>query len=193
MHNRCWGSFYRQKDSNTVTAPFWEWAWTECRQFAASHLGYFIFRLVADLHLSDIGCHYWENPQRHDRCRMLRMSVIGASMIVSFASWVIYFPIGCRHPFIKYWQPLLAKTTATCSLPHPDNECQRSVNSFSCCIFGNQAIVLIIVFIKELLTALQGKNTIYQRWNTDSKLIDNASCEACKNISLVVENVIWIR
>jgi len=91
------------------------------------------------------------------------MSVNGASTIFSVPSWVMYVPIGCRHPFIKYWQPLLAETTKTCSLPHPENERQQSVNSFSCCIFGNQGIALIFAFIKELLTALIGKNTIYQR------------------------------
>jgi len=91
------------------------------------------------------------------------MSVNGASMILSFASLVIYFPIGCRHPFIKYWQPLLAKTTTTCSLPHPENKHQRSVNGDSCCIYGNQGIGLIFSFIKESLTALIDTNTIYQR------------------------------
>ena len=75
----------------------------------------------------------------------------------------MYVPIGCRHPFIKYWQPLLAETTKTCSLPHPENERQQSVNSFSCCIFGNQGIALIFAFIKELLTALIGKNTFLSK------------------------------
>jgi len=44
-----------------------------------------------------------------------------------------------------------------------------------------------------LLITVLGKNTIYQRLNTDSKLIDIASCKACKNILLVVENTILIR
>jgi len=82
------------------------------------------------------------------------------STIFSFALYVV---IGCRHPFIIYWQPVLAKTTATCSLPHPDNERQWSVNSFSCCIFDIQGIMLIFAFITELLNALIGKNTIEQR------------------------------
>jgi len=85
------------------------------------------------------------------------------------------------------------KTKAPCSLLHPENERQRSVNSFSCCIFGNQGIARIFAFIMELLTALIGKNTIYQTLNTDFKIIDIASCKACKNISLVVENAILIR
>jgi len=89
-----------------------------------------MFWLVADTHLSDIGNLYWEKWQRHAPCCILRMSVNGVSMIVSFASWVIYVPIGWRHPFTRYWQPLLGKTTATCSLPHPENDCQWSVNNF---------------------------------------------------------------
>jgi len=85
------------------------------------------------------------------------MSLNGESTIFSFASWVIYVLIGCRHPFIIYWQLLLAKTPATCSLPHPDNERQRSINSFSCGIVGNQGIALIFAFRKALLTTLIGK------------------------------------
>jgi len=78
-----------------------------------------------------------EERQRHAPCRILRMRVNGASMIFSFASWVIYVPIGCRHPFVRYWQPLLPKTTVTCSLPHPENQRQRSVNNAKPCILGN--------------------------------------------------------
>jgi len=84
-------------------------------------------------------------------------------MIFSFASWVIYIPIGCRHPFIRYWQPLLAKTTATCSLPHSENEHQRSINSFRFSIFHNQGMVWIFTRITVLLTVLIGQNNIYQR------------------------------
>jgi len=91
------------------------------------------------------------------------MSVNTVSTIYSFKSWVIYVPISCRRRFIKYWQPLLAKTTATCSLLHPENERQLTVNSFICCIFGKQGITLISAFITELLTNLIRKNTMYQR------------------------------
>jgi len=89
-----------------------------------------MFWLVADTHLSDIGNLYWEKRQWHAPCRILRLNVNGASTIVSFASWAIYVPIGWRHPFTRYWQPLLGKTTATCSLPHPENDHQWSVNNF---------------------------------------------------------------
>jgi hypothetical protein len=89
------------------------------------------------------------------------MSINGASAIFSFTSWLIYVPNGSSHPLIRYWKHLLAKTTATYSLPHPENERQWSVNSFSCCKFGNQGIAWIFAFISELLTALLGNKTIY--------------------------------
>ena len=150
-------AFIGKRDRNMVTAPFWKWASMEGQQCLALHLGWSMFWLVADIRSSDKGCLYWEKLQRHARCRILRMSVNGASTIFSLASWVIYVPIGCRHPFIKYWQPLLPKTTATCSLPHPEIQRQRRVNRFRCCIFGIQGIVLIFAFITEVLTTLIGK------------------------------------
>jgi hypothetical protein len=145
-----------------------------------------MFRLVAEAHLSDIGSLHWEELQRHAPYHILRISIIRASMIFSFASWLIDIPIGCRHPFIKYWQTLLAKTSVTCSLLHPENESQQCVNSFSCCIFGNQGIVSIFMFITELLTTMIGKNTIYQKLNTASKFMDIGSCKPWQNKSLVV-------
>jgi hypothetical protein len=42
------------------------------------------------------------------------------------------------------------------------------------------------------LTALIGNNTIYQRRNTYSELIDVASCKASKNVLLDAENAILI-
>jgi len=84
-------------------------------------------------------------------------------MIFSFASGVSYVPIGCRYPFMIYWQPVLAKTTATCSLRNTENERQPSVNSFRTCIFRDQGIAQIFACIPVLFTASLGKNTIYRR------------------------------
>ena len=56
----------------------------------------------------------------HAPCHIMRGSVNGVSTIISFGSWVLYVPIGWRHPFITYCQPLLAKTTAICSVPHSE-------------------------------------------------------------------------
>ena len=148
--------------------------------------------MIAVRHNRCIGGFYWQKRQHHGHRPILRISVNRVSTIFSFASWLIYVPIGCIHPFIKYCQPLLAKTTAKYALPHPENEYQRSVNRASCCILGNQVIALIFAFITELLTALIAKNTIYHRFNTDSKLIYIASCKAYKNTLLVVENAILI-
>jgi len=45
----------------------------------------------------------------------------------------------------------------------------------------------------DLLTAIVAKNRMYQRYNTDSKLIYIASSKAHKNTLLGVENAIVIR
>jgi len=82
---------------------------------------------------------------------------------------------------MRYWQPLGAKTTATRSLPHPENEGQWSVNDFWCCIFGNQGIAQIFKHITELLTTLIGNNTINERKNMNSKIFTIAGCKTCKN------------
>jgi len=86
------------------------------------------------------------------------MSVNAASTMISFASWVIHVPIGCRHPFHRYWQPLLGKTTATCSLPHPENECERSVNNLKLRILGNLFSDSLQQYMYQILAAFTGKN-----------------------------------
>jgi hypothetical protein len=151
-----------------------------------------MFLFVKDIHFADIGCLYWQKQQRNAPGRILRTSLNGASTILSFALSVIYVPIDCRYPFTRYWQPLLSKTTAACSLPHPDSERQRSVNSFSCSIFGNHGIARIFMCISKLLAALIGNKTIYQRRNTYSELINVASCKASKNVLLDAEHAILI-
>jgi hypothetical protein len=86
------------------------------------------------------------------------MSINRQSMIFSFTSWVIYILIGCRHPFIKYWQPLQTSTTASYSLSHPENECQLSVNDFWLCIVGNLCSIVLQTNIYALLAPFIGKN-----------------------------------
>jgi len=121
-------------------------------------LGKFMIRLVADIHLPDIGSLYWEKLQRHASGLSLRISVDGASTIVGFASWVIYVPIGWWHPFIRYWHPLVGTTTATCSLLHHENERQWSVNDFKLHILGNLFSNWLLTSMYEILTAFTGKN-----------------------------------
>jgi hypothetical protein len=84
-------------------------------------------------------------------------------MSFRFASWVILVLIGFRHPFMRYWQPLEAKTTVTRSLPHLENECEWTVNCIRYCIVCNPAIVQIFVHITDVLTASISKNPIYER------------------------------
>jgi len=93
---------------------------------------------------------------------------------------------------MRYWQPLQAKSTVTHSLPHADNKQQWNVNSFWTWLCCNQYNVQIFEYVTESLTALIGMNTMYQRKNTDSKLIDIANCKSFKSIFLVVKYAILI-
>jgi len=155
----------------------------ECQRCLAVHFGLFMLLLVTNIHCSDIYCIHCQKQQRHRPCRILRMRVHGASTIFHITSSLSYVVIGCRHPFTRYWKPLMAKTTSIMKI---------SVNSFSCCIFGNCGIVEIFTFRLALLTTVIGKITVYQRWNTDSELINIVSCKSSKNILLDVKNVIFI-
>jgi len=117
-----------------------------------------MYQLVVHIHLSDIDRLYWEKLQRHTLCRILRMSVNGASRIFSFASWVIYVPIGCRPPYIGYCLPLLGKTTATCSLPHYGNERQETINNLELRILHNIFSDWLQTSIYQIFAAFTGKN-----------------------------------
>jgi hypothetical protein len=48
-----------------------------------------MFQLVADIHLCDIGCHYWQKHQRNATCSILKMSTNGASTVLGLAYFVI--------------------------------------------------------------------------------------------------------
>ena len=84
------------------------------------------------------------------------------------------------------------KTIATRCMSHPKNKRQRSVNCFWSCTFGNRGIARIFEHKAGLLTALLGKNLIYQRKNTDSKIINTANCKTWKNTLWAVEYSISI-
>jgi len=108
--------------------------------FAVDH-GQLLFPLIADNHFTDIGSLYRQKWQRNAPSRTLRSSVNRLSWIVNVASFAMYVPIGCSHPVMIYWWSWLAKTTGSCSLPHPKDERQCSVNSCSSCLCGNQGTV----------------------------------------------------
>jgi len=179
--SRCWMD-------NTL-----KWASTERQQLLALHLGNCMGCAATLRHNRAIGRLSRQNLLQQHRYYVLKMSSNGASTIFSFASSVSYVPISCRHPFMGYWQPLQTKTTARCSLRHPENERQPSVNSFRTCILRNQGIAQIFVCVTVLLTTLLGKNSIYRRWNTDTKSIDITHSSTSNSTLLVAENAILIR
>jgi len=44
-----------------------------------------MFQLVADIHSSNIGSLYWETQQQHAPCRILKLSIHGASTVLVVA------------------------------------------------------------------------------------------------------------
>jgi len=58
---------------------------------------------------------------------------------------------------MKYWPPSVLKTNETYSLPHPENECQWSVNDFWSCILVNLNIAWWPKFICEVMAAFSAK------------------------------------
>jgi len=48
-----------------------------------------MFRLVADIHVSNIGSLYWQKQQQHAPCHILKMSVNAASTVLVVAYLVI--------------------------------------------------------------------------------------------------------
>jgi hypothetical protein len=56
-----------------------------------------MFRLVADIHLCDIGSLYWQKQQLHAPGGILKMSVNGASTVLGLAYFVIKASRGSSH------------------------------------------------------------------------------------------------
>jgi len=140
-----------------------QWASREHQWFVVLQVQWFTSDLVVVINYRLIGSFdrqkLWQNCHRP----ILRMTVNWASMTVSFASSVIYVSIGCRHLFMRYSKPLDPKTSASCSLPNPENQRQWSVSSFRSEKYGHQGIAQIFTGITVLLIPLTGKHTIYQR------------------------------
>jgi len=86
------------------------------------------------------------------------MSLNAVSMIFNFAFGLMYIQIASSHPFFSHWQPLLGNTTATCSLPQPENERQWSVNNVLSRILANLCSDWLQTSIYRILAAFTGKN-----------------------------------
>jgi len=57
---------------------------------------------------------------------------------------------------------------------------------------GNQGFAQINELITELLTAFIAKNSMYNRKNRDSKIINIADCKTCKKRLLAVEYQLFL-
>jgi hypothetical protein len=69
----------------------------------------------------------------------------------------------------------------------------RVSTTFGLAYWVYQGFTRINGLITDLLTTFIAKNTMHNRKNTDSKLIEIASCTACRPVSLVVKNNILVR
>jgi len=56
-----------------------------------------MFRLVVDIHLSDIGSLYWQKQQRHAPCGIVKMSINRVSTVLGLAYFVIKVLHGCSR------------------------------------------------------------------------------------------------
>jgi hypothetical protein len=86
------------------------------------------------------------------------VSINGASTSWCGAFWILSVLIDHRHPFFRWWLPLLAKTTATSSLPHPEKEYHQSFNNVYLRIIGNLCSDLSQAYIYQILGVFTGKN-----------------------------------
>ena len=85
-----------------------KWASTEHQQLLVIYVWYLKIDLFIVMYNRYIVTCYRKQRKPHSHCPILRMSMNGVSKIFSFTSRVIDVLIGCRHPFMKYWQPLQA-------------------------------------------------------------------------------------
>jgi len=126
--------------------------------------------LVAVMHNQCIESRYRPPRMRHGHFHIVSMTFNRTSTIFGFTSWVVYIPISCSHPLMRYWRPCVARVTAARSLPPPEHEHHRSQNDFWRWILGNEGIVQILDLITELLITVRRKNANYTSRITDSRM-----------------------
>jgi len=117
-----------------------------------------MFRLVADIYSSDICSLYWEKQQRDATRRILRMSVNGASTILSLVTQEMQKEFGYFDAYSWYWPCLVGKVMEARSLHHHEDGRQRNVNDFWPFILGNQSAMCQLLSIYDVLTVFLGQN-----------------------------------
>jgi hypothetical protein len=80
----------------------------------------------------------------------------------------------------------------THTLPHHENDRERSTNNIWSCILGNRGFVHIGALITEILTASIAQNAMDRRQNAYSKMIHVSERKTSKKILLAVEYLILI-
>ena len=87
------------------------------------------------------------------------------------ACGVWLFKVAFRYPTVNYtiltmvrccsfwmhWPPSLTTNGETATMPHPGNECERSVKHFCSCILGNLSGDWLQIVSTEVLASFKGK------------------------------------
>jgi len=131
--------------------------------------GWFGSRPVWKLALLLVGCQYPDSYPSTHRFHQVWLDPLGP--IPGSAFEVFLFMVAFSYPTVNhsiltmvhhsslwmYWQPFWSKCAQPCSLPHPGNECQQSVNHFWSCILGNLSGNWLQIVITEVEASLNGK------------------------------------
>jgi hypothetical protein len=108
------------------------------------------------------------------------MGINGVSMIFALASWLIQVLRCGNNSYIMLWQPFYLKQCMIPMLTQDETQHQWSLNNIWPCIMGNQGFAQLDELLTELLMAFLFKNTMYNRKNTDSIIINFADTTPSK-------------
>jgi len=110
-------AFMGRRDSDTVTAVFWQWASTDTRWLLAFHHGYPMWWFVENIHKWSIGCRLWQKQLQHTPCPILKMSVNRESTMFGVAScWSNWRMIAHMY---KWGSGRLYRQTQSQHTPYP--------------------------------------------------------------------------
>ena len=94
--------------------------------------------------------------KRYTSCRIIKMSINGASTILRLATWIIPGLLIEIVTEWSYWLPFSANMMQTISLPLPKHERQQSVNDYWSCILNNPRAVQRLYSITNTMAAIMG-------------------------------------
>jgi len=190
-------AFIGESESETVTAPFWQWASTarwRCLDLETTYLG---SDLLTMIHNQRIGSLYGQKSKRHGHCPILeisfkRESTEGQWSINDCWCCIVYNrrAVPSHLPMMKvmsaFMDNVVSVDVAT-TWKWVSTERQQSFNDCRCCILYNPGAVLWHLLIIEVLAACVG--------NMDSVHVatpENKSQQSINRASTILGPASWI-